>query len=235
MKRSVAQRILWRVVNLPCLLSCVLLLSALPSSLRADEPQGDEAVKPRARRMPAPKIDARAAGAEAIKLYDANKDGKLSGDELDKCPGLKAAIGQVDPDGTGEITADMITARIEAWQRTRLARMTVACTVSQDGKPLAGATVKFVPEKFLGKNLKAATGKTDAHGIAMMSIPTVGPRDPPGVAPGLYRVEITKEGENIPAKYNTATIFGQEVAIDAKGIRDMKGIKFNLKSEVPGG
>jgi hypothetical protein len=233
MKRSIAQRIAGQVVSLPCLLLCVLFV--LPLSLRADEPPGDEVVRPRApRRMPVPKIDPKAAGAEAIKLYDANKDGKLSGEELDKCPGLKAAIEKVDPDGTGEITAEMIAARIKAWQDTKLARMTISCTVLQDGEPLAGATVKFVPEKFLGKNLKVATGKTDAHGIAMMSIPTVGPRDPPGVAPGWYRVEITKAGENIPAKYNTATIFGQEVANDAKGIRDMKGIKFSLKREVPG-
>jgi len=34
-----------------------------------------------------------------------------------------------------------------------------------------------------------------------------------GVAPGFYRVEITKTGENIPAKYNTETSFDQEVAI----------------------
>ena len=53
-----------------------------------------------------PAIDAKAAGAKAIKLYDANNDGKLSGEELDKCPGLKAAIDQVDPSGKGEITAD---------------------------------------------------------------------------------------------------------------------------------
>jgi hypothetical protein len=233
MKRSIAQRIVGRVVNLSCLLLCILLV--LPSSLRADEPPGGEVIKPRAlRRMPVPKIDAKAAGAEAIKLYDANKDGKLSGEELDKCPGLKAAIEQVDPNGTGEITAEMIAARIKAWQDTRLARMTVSCTVLQNGKPLAGATVTFVPEKFLGKHVKPATGKTDRHGIAMMSIQTTGPRDPPGVAPGWYRVEITKADENIPAKYNTATIFGQEVANDAKGIRDMKGIKFNLEYELPG-
>jgi hypothetical protein len=211
------------------------LLLVLPVGLGADEPPRSERTKPAApKRMPVPKIDAKAAGAEAVKLYDTNKDGKLSGEELDKCPGLKAAIEQVDLNGTGEITADMITERIVAWQRTKLARMTVSCKVLQNGQPLADATVRFVPEQFLGKNVKVATGKTDRNGLAMMSIPTTGPRDPPGVAPGWYRVEITREGENIPAKYNTATIFGQEVANDAKGIRDMKGIKFDLEYELPG-
>jgi len=40
-------------------------------------------------------------------------------------------------------------------------------------------------------------------------------------------VEITKPGEKIPAKYNTDTIFGQEIAIDAKGI--MEGIRYELE------
>ena len=35
--------------------------------------------------------------------------------------------------------------------------------------------------------------------------------------PGFYRVEITK-GNEIPAKYNTETILGQEVAADVAGI-----------------
>ena len=43
----------------------------------------------------------------------------------------------------------------------------------------------------------------------------------------MYRVEITKDGENIPAKYNTETILGQEVSLD--NIDLQMGIKFNLK------
>ena len=171
-----------------------------------------------------PKTDAAAAGAEAIRLYDADHDGKLSGEELDKCPGLKAAIDNIDRSGNGEITAEKITARIRAWQDSRLARMSLGCRVTHNGVPLAGAEVKFVPEKFLGENLKTATGKTDANGLAMIATPESGP---PGVAPGFYRVEITKAGEDIPAKYNTETIFGQEVAVDAKGVRE--GIRFDLK------
>ena len=37
----------------------------------------------------------------------------------------------------------------------------------------------FVPEKFLGPAVETGTGKTDAHGIAMLSVPTVG-REAPG-------------------------------------------------------
>ena len=144
-------------------------------------------------------------------------------------PGLKAAIAKVDPGGSGEITADMIAERIRAWQRSRLGRMSLACSVLHNGKALARAEVRFVPEKFLGMvgDQWIATGKTDQNGMAMLSIPISGAReDPPEVAPGMYRVEITKEGEAIPAKYNTATVFGQEVANDAAGIQE--GIRFDL-------
>jgi len=197
-----------------------------PSGEQQESPPEAPKQKP-PRRIYPPVIDAKAAGAKAIEMFDANKDGKLSGKELDKCPGLKAALAQVDPDGKGEITADMIADRIEAWEKSKLARMSLGCRVLHKGKPLDGAVVKFVPEKFLGENMKVATGKTDQNGMAQISIETSGdPRDPPGVPPGFYRVEITKDGEKIPAMYNTDTIFGQEVAIDADGIQE--GIEFDL-------
>ncbi len=159
-------------------------------------------------------------------MFDADKDGKIDGAELDKCPGLKAALSKVDPSNQG-VTADMITARIEAWQKSKLGRMSLSCRVTHNGQPLAGADVNFVPEKFLGTNIQVAKGKTDTNGMAMLSVPTKGQGDPPGVAPGFYRVEITEPGANVPAKYNTETTLGQEVALDAKGIQE--GINFDLK------
>ena len=180
-------------------------------------------------RIYGPPYNASAAGARAIEMFDANKDGKLTGEELDKCPGLKAALGKVDPGKEG-VTADMITARIKVWQNTKLGRMSLSCTVMCNGKGLGGADVKFVPEKFLGLDDPKwiAAGKTDQNGMAMLSVPVSGKReDPPGVPPGFYRVEITKPGMNIPAKYNTETVLGQEVANDAAGI--LEGIRFNLE------
>jgi hypothetical protein len=94
-------------------------------------------------------------------------------------------------------------------------------------QPVGRADVKFVPEKFLGEAIQTAMGKTDQNGVAMISVSATGPSDVPGVAPGLYRVEITKAGANIPAKYNTASTLSQEVALDARGIRE--GIRFDLK------
>jgi hypothetical protein len=62
-------------------------------------------------------------------------------------------------------------------------------------------------------------------------VPTTGPDDPKGVAPGFYRIEITKAGDNIPAKYNSETTLGQAVGVPpSKGGR-AKGVitKFDLK------
>ena len=197
-------------------------------------------------------------------MFDTNKDGVISGKELDKCPGLKAActpsamthMSTVDPARTGRISAEMITERIKAWQASKLGRMSLRCMVSHNGRPLDGAEVKFVPEPFLGPNMKTATGVTDQNGVAMLSIPAGPEGGPPGVPPGFYRVEISKParaakpakparpaengqppepaeaaeparaGLDIPAKYNVDTILGQEVAIDAEGVRN--GIKFDL-------
>ena len=177
-------------------------------------------------RLHPPSISDSSAGSAAIEMYDTDKDGKVSGAELDGCPALKAALAQIDKTGEGAITADMITERIKAWQNSKLGRMSLSCTVLRNGRPLPNAEVRFVPEKFLGENVKTAQGKTDRNGVAMISVETTDRSDPPGVAPGLYRVEIAKTGENIPVKYNTETTLGQEVALDAKGIR--KGIIFNL-------
>ena len=182
-----------------------------------------------AKRMPQAKFSSN-AGTDAIATYDTNKDGKISGTELDKCPALKAAMAQIDPSGKGEITAAMIDARVKNWIDTKLARMTVSCSVMRNGKPFAGAIVTFVPEKFLGDQVQPASGKTDKYGTTTLSVATTGPHDPPGIGPGFYRVVITKEGVKIPEKYSTEanTVLGQEVARDAEGIQNMKGIKFKL-------
>jgi hypothetical protein len=171
------------------------------------------------------------AGADALATYDTNKDGKISGEELFNCPSLKAAINQLDPNKTGEVTAAMIDARVKSWIDTKISRQNFSCTVLRNGKPFADATVTFIPEKFLGPAVLPAKGKTGKTGIASISVQTTGPRDPAGIGPGFYRVVITKEGTNIPDKYSkeATTTLGQEIARDAEGFQNMKGVKFNLK------
>ncbi len=201
------------------MVGCALAVGGVLLTIAGCWMGGRERVKP-------PPINAAAAGAEAMKMYDTNNDGKISGAELDKCPAIKAAIAQIDPSGKGEVTAEMITARIKKWQDSLLGKTALGCRVTRNGSPLPGATVTFIPEKFLGPNVKPATGKTDVNGMAMLSIADSPP--PPGVAPGLYRVVVTVPGMNVPPKYSSEadTVLGLEVAMDAKGMRE--GIKFDL-------
>jgi hypothetical protein len=197
-------------------LGCWLLVCGFLFAAVVGCPTGPKRIHP-------PSINPSAAGAQAIQDFDTNKDGKISGDELDKCPGLKAAVDQVDTSGQKAPTAQMIAARIENWQKTKLGRMSLSCRVTRNGQPFSGAKVKFVPEKFLGENVKPAEGTTDQNGMAMISIPEI---SPPGIAPGFYRVEIEHPSIKVPDKYNTNTEFGQEVALDAKGIQE--GIEFKM-------
>ena len=181
-------------------------------------------------RVHAPPISASGAAQKAMDLFDTNKDGKISGAELDKAPGLKASLKVMGTDANKGITYDMIAARVQKWKDSLIGRQSVSCMVTRNGAPLVDATVKFVPEKFLSEYLTVTpVGKTNQSGMAMISLPTTpGPDgDPPGIGPGIYRVEITKDGENIPAQYNTATTLGQEVSLD--NIDMQMGVKFNLK------
>ncbi len=55
-------------------------------------------------------------------MFDKDGDGALSGKELDKCPGLKAALPRLGADKTGAVTAEMIDARIKAWRASVVGR-----------------------------------------------------------------------------------------------------------------
>jgi len=178
-------------------------------------------------RIVPPSIDADTAGQEAIKLYDADHDGKISGAELDKVPSLVKGLPNFPSTKEKGVTAADITARIKAWQATRTGRMGgVVCKITRNGKPLAGANVKFVPEKFLGGNMPECSGTTGMDGNAKISVPLTGPEDVAGVPPGYYRVEVTMADGSIPAKYNTQTIFGEEIYPDKR--RDV-AIIFDIK------
>ncbi len=161
------------------------------------------------------------AGQRAIELYGGGK-GYLDAKALDKAPGLKAAMRQVDTNNDGKLSADEISARIDSW--SKVGRRGITCWVKHNGQPLVDAEVKFVPEKFLGEGMKTYEATTDSHGDAHLSLAGSTQR---GVSPGFYRIEITKAGEPIPAKYNTETQLGQEVAKDAAGIEGGR-IKIDL-------
>ena len=175
-----------------------------------------------------PHVDPVAASQGAVELYDTNGDGQLSEQELTACPGILGKIGIYDSDGNKSVTQEEIEARLRAFFPPNVGVTKLNVHVSLDGKSLAGATVKFVPEKYLGDEIKPAGGITTDRGNATIDIRDA---DAPeteqglsGVHYGTYRVEITHPTINVPSKYNTATTLGYETE------RGNPSTSFELKS-----
>lgn len=156
------------------------------------------------------------AGEQAVAKYDTNGNGAIDGDELVKVPALKVTLKRVDKNGDGKVTAEEINERVAAWRRGGAGIMRVAVKVTRDGNPLSGATVKLVPESFLGSAIKMAQATTRSNGTGFLEIS----RDPTeaGVQLGYYRIEVSLPGpdgqEQIPARFNVQTEYGAEVTLD---------------------
>ncbi len=172
------------------------------------------------------------AGADAIKMYDKDGDGAIIGDEMDRVPALRASIGSVDADKDGRITAQEIDSRVQHWRKSRIGEMPVACEVTLDGNPLANAEIIFEPESFAGTNLPSGSGKTSDTGSAGISLPADQLANPRfgGMPCGWYKIRITCPDEDIPAKYNSETILGCEVASYAHWL-NAGAVKLNLISK----
>jgi hypothetical protein len=166
---------------------------------------------------PAPNLSPQSAVEQALAEYDANKDGALDAKELERSPGLNDLLVKLKGP-SGRLTADDLTQQFQILQERSGGLMTCTCQVLLDGRPLTGATVRFVPEKILGPGYKPASGTTDAGGAAVMAAEG----EEHGVMAGLYRVEVSKKNdkgqEAIPARYNTQTTLGCQVGLDTRSV-----------------
>jgi hypothetical protein len=177
--------------------------------------------------VPAPPVSPSSATEQALAEYDANKDGILDAKELERNPGLTALAAALGKGPGGRLTADELTQQLQSLRAGGAGVTRAACQVLLDRRPLAGATVRYVPEKFLGPDFKPASGISDAAGFA--TLVTEGRSD--GLIPGIYQVEISKkdgEGrETIPARYNVQTTLGCLVGF---GPRSGADAVFHLKT-----
>jgi hypothetical protein len=174
-------------------------------------------------------VSPRDAANQALAEYDANKDGALDAKELEACPGLLSALKRVDKNNDGRLSADEIADRLAFFQ-LQGTQMDVTAEVTLDGRPLAGATVTLVPEKFMGPSVKSASAVTDESGTAVLKTEGSGEVS---VACGYYRVQVSKNvqgREVVPAKYNTKTVLGQEVSPDAQGRGSANTLRLRLTS-----
>lgn len=186
-------------------------------------------------RLPAlkpPKFDPVAAAKAAMEQYDANQDGIIGGAELKDAPGISFSLDRIDTDRDDGVTEEEMSRMIqEKWVDPGDGVMRVKCDVTLNRQPLDGATITFEPEPFLGDLVHPAQGET-RDGFATMSVakehmPHANAR---GVAPGLYLVRISKMvngKELIPARYNSETTLGVEVASRASYMPG--AVRFSLR------
>jgi hypothetical protein len=163
-----------------------------------------------------PSVDAGDAAAFAIEHYDTDHNSAISAAEMAaNCPPLATALTSYDADNNGDLSAQEIEDRLDRLYGPSAAHISVECTVTWNGRPLRGATVKFRPVEMLGSSIKPAQGVTNDSGVARIAISTEElPDDLKDVSlmqPGLYHVEITHPTVALPARYNTKTELGFEV------------------------
>ena len=208
-------------IRCPTLIAASLVLCLLPGC------GGDD--------LTMPSYSPDEAAKQAMAEYDANHDGYLDAKELERCPALKNSLDSMDKNGDHRLSADEIAGRIQIYQESQVALKHVKCRVLLDGRALQGATVTYVPEKFMGSSIKPASGVSDENGGVVL---TVEGEKLPGAQPGFYRVQVSKKNasgqEMIPARYDQDTILGQEVnsqKIRKLGVRDDERGDFRLTSQ----
>ena len=162
-------------------------------------------------RIHPPDYSAAAIADAALAALDSDGDGRLSEAELQQCPAMLRASDRYDSNGDGAVDAGEIRQRVEQWSREgRTGVFAIACQVTLDGAPLAGAIVHFEPESFLGAEAQGSSGVTDARGRvypALLDDPTLR-----GVQPGLFRIRIEHPQTDIPERYNQQSELGLEVS-----------------------
>jgi hypothetical protein len=184
----------------------VLILAAGCSSSTAPEVHSQASFNPEA------------LTAAAFAEYDRDKNGSLEGAELDTCPAIKWSFAGIDTNGDKKISTAELKARFEGYGAANAGTISVPVSITLDGAPLADATVQLVPEAFMGSTIKEATGKTGADGS--ITTFTSDGKQYPGLQPGFYRIRVTADGKNIPARYNSQTTLGAEVS-SARGARPL--------------
>jgi hypothetical protein len=156
-----------------------------------------------------PKYDPDAVARAALAEFDKNGNGTLEPGEVQACPALAGAFAAIDANGDRRLSADELRKRVEAYAASPTGSVEVGCLVRLDGQPLGGATITFVPEPCMGSVLKPAAGTTDADGTCATY--QLDGKTHRGIAPGLYKIQVTKDGAAIPARFNSQTTLGREV------------------------
>jgi len=161
----------------------------------------------------------------AIIQLDKNTNGTIEGPELDACQGLKSSLAVIDENSDNKLSVAELKHRFEGYGSAGAVGYTLRITL--DGKPLADAVVKLTPEPFMNGAVGEVTGKSDPDGAVNNYL--VEGRELPGLPSGVYRVAVTKDGESIPARFNTQTTLGCEVSAGGRGGSSGLDVKLTSK------
>jgi hypothetical protein len=161
-----------------------------------------------------PEVDPAEASMLAMETFDTDHDGSLSEAELVACPGVMSHLSLYDKDGNRAVSQQEIQEQLSQMLASKVGVTSLRVQVRMDGRPLEGAYVKMVPEKYLGEDVKLAEGITNERGTATMDIrdsnSSASEQGLLGVHYGTYKVEVTHPNVQIPARYNTQTTLGYE-------------------------
>jgi len=106
----------------------------------------------------------------------------------------------------------------------------VTGTVTQGGKPLEGAVVKFISADGAGEG---ASGKTDADGKFVLTISTA-KKEGSGTKPGEYKVTVSKTEITWDGKsYVTVTQDDQTVQVKDEKIKQLLPMQYANFSQTP--
>ncbi len=158
-----------------------------------------------------PVLDPQAITEAVMASADADSNGRLDSGELAALPGLADAIPLLDTDGDGQLAVAEIRAWLDRVEAEAVPVVELPLQITRQGRPLAGCTVKLVPEACMGGTIEPAEGVTDDTGLVFLNIQT---RPTGGVRCGLYRLEITGKGpggQALPPRYNTESELGLAV------------------------
>jgi hypothetical protein len=198
---------------------CVLMLLAAGCSGRPG------AIRP-------PDVDADAAAELAVELHDRNGDGHLAKDEWSASPALVAVAPSYDKNRDDTLSVDEITTGFAGWNQSGVGARVVPFTLTWNGRPLPGATVRLAAAPFFDGALKGASGQSGPGGTGQLDMaPEDRPHNAPDIRlmqPGLYHVEITHPSVKIPEKFNSQTTLGIEITGSNPG---PEGITWSLSSK----
>ncbi len=170
----------------------------------------------------APALNAATAGAEAMKLYDKDGDGKISGAELDATPALKASLKWLDKNGDGGISADEIANEVKAWQAGKVGLCTPMFSITYGGKPVKSGEITLTPEPFMGSGYHPATAKIQDGSCSPSCDASVNPEGLPGMPWGFYTITFS----NVP---NAPDKMGVEVSNMNTDASDNGSYKLELR------